>query len=77
MLYLQLRPARKNYITKILQQQDSSSWKCDASNESDSNKWPYASDASMSAGSIIERNYTNLPGAKLVCKVAPNQRPSE
>ena len=76
MLYLQLRPARKNYITKILQQQDSSSWKCDASNQSDSNKWPYASDA-MSAGSIIERNYTNLPGAKLVCKVAPNQRPSE
>ena len=29
MLYLQLRPARKNYITKILQQQDTGSWKCD------------------------------------------------
>ena len=76
MLYLQLRPARKNCITKILQQQDSGSWKFDASNESDSNKWPYASDA-MSAGSIIERNYSNLLGVKLVCKVAPKQRPSE
>ena len=56
-------PARKNYITKILQQQDSGSRKCDASDDSDSNKRPYAYDA-MSAGSIIERNYTDLPGAK-------------
>ena len=51
MIYLQLRPARKNYITKILQQQDSSSRKCDASDDSDSNKRPYAYDAT-SAGSI-------------------------
>ena len=63
MLYLQLRPARKNYITKILQQQDSGSRKCDASDDSDSNKRPYAYDA-MSASSLIERNYTDLPGAK-------------
>ena len=63
MLYLQLRPARKNYITKILQQQDSGCRKCDASDDSDSNKRPYAYDA-MSAGSVIERNYTDLPGAK-------------
>ena len=76
MLYFELRPARKNYITTILQQQDSGSRKCDASDDSDSNKRPYAYDA-MSAGSIIERNYTNLPGAKQACKVAPKQRPSE
>ena len=63
MPYLQLRPARKNYITKILQQQDSGSRKCDASDDSDFNKRPYSYDA-MSAGSIIERNYTDLPGAK-------------
>ena len=73
MLYLQLRPARKNYITKILQQQDSGSRKCDANDDSDSNKRPYAYDA----GSIIERNYIDLPGAKEACKVAPKQRPSE
>ena len=63
MLYLQLLPARKNYITKILQQQDSGSSKRDASDDSDSNKRPYAYDA-MPAGSIIERNYTDFPGAK-------------
>ena len=49
MLYLQLRPARKNYITKILQQQDSGSRKCDASDDSDSNKRTYAYDASLQA----------------------------
>ena len=45
MLYLQLRPARKNYITKILQQQDSGASNCDASDDSDYNKRPYAYDA--------------------------------
>ena len=63
MLYLQLRPARKNYITKILQQQDSSSSNCDASDGTDYNKRPYAYDV-MSAGSTIVRNYADLPGAK-------------
>ena len=65
MLYLQLRPARKNYITKILQRTtgpDSSSSNCDASSDSDS-KRPYTYDA-ISAGSIILRNYTDLPWAK-------------
>ena len=54
MLYLQLRPARKNCITEILQQQDSESSTCDASNDSDPNKRPYACDA-MSVGCIIVR----------------------
>ena len=63
MLYLQLRPARNNYITKILQQQDSGSRKCDVRDDSDSNKRPCVYDA-MSSGSIIVRNYTDLPGAK-------------
>ena len=63
MLYLQLRPARKNYITKILQQQDSGSSNCNEGDDRDSNKRPYAYDT-MSAGSIVVRNYTDLPGAK-------------
>ena len=67
MLYLQLRPARKNYITKILQQPDSGSSNCDASDDSDFNKQPYAYDA-MSADSIIVKNYTDLPGQNRYAK---------
>ena len=63
MPYLQLRPARKNYITKILQQQDSGFRKCNTSDDSDSNKRPHAYDA-MSAGSIIERNHSDQRSRK-------------
>lgn len=44
MFYLQLEPARKNYITKILQEQASDSFNCDTSYESDSIKRPCAYD---------------------------------
>ena len=62
MLYLQLRPARKNYITKILHNRIA-----ELGNVTQAMtaiiKRLYAYDA-MSAGSIIEGNYTDLPGAK-------------
>ena len=51
---LAITTCKKNHITKILQQQDSESSNCDASNDSDPNKRPYACDA-MSVGCIIVR----------------------
>ena len=62
MLYLQVRPARKNCVTKFHNNRIAALAICDANDDSDSNKRPYAYKASVC--SIIVRNYTDVPGAK-------------
>ena len=50
-------------FTKMLQQQHSGFSNCGASDDSESNKRSYTYDA-IPAGSIIVRNYTDLPRSK-------------